>query len=135
MARQKKATLGDQPEKKITEEFLKENPVGVPDELPKEELVVTAYIPKYEDVVFVNQRDAGVPLEFHYKTKTHPMKHYKLVDGETYTLPQEVIDHLQSCSIPMYGKEEMKNGVMFRPVIAHKYMFAFRNPKTFRRTA
>lgn len=135
MARPKKQTLGDAEEKKVTENFLKENPEGVPDELPEQKVVVSKHIPVMKEVVFVNQRDPGVMLEFHYKSKTYPMQHFKLMDGETYSLAEEIIDHLESCSIPIYGKETEEKGHFFRPVIGHRYMFAFRNPKTFRKSA
>lgn len=130
----KKLTLGDQPEKKVTQEFLNDSPEGFPD-AAQVNVVVAEHVPEYEDVVFVNQRDPGVMLEFHYKSKTHPMHHYKLMDGETYKLTKEVIDHLQSCSIPIYGKEIMERGVFSRPVISRKYFYSFRNPKTFRKSA
>lgn len=131
MAR-KKQTLGDESAKKVTEEFLKETPEGFPDET-LEKVVVTAHVPEYQEVVFVNQRDPGVMLEFHYKTKTYPLQHFKLMDGECYKLAKEIIDHLQSCSIPIYGKETMDKGVCERPVIGHKYMYSFRNPKSVRK--
>lgn len=135
MARQKKLTLGDEASKKVTEEFLKENPEGLPDAPKLEKVVVAKFIPEMEEVVFVNQRDPGVMLEFHYKSKTYPIQHFKLMDGETYKLAKEIIDHLQSCSIPIYGKEIMDQGICKRPIVGHKYMYSFRNPKTFRRAA
>jgi hypothetical protein len=135
MSRQKKQTLGDSKEKKVTEEFLKENPEGIPDQISQEKVVISDHIPKYEEVVFTNQRDPGVMLEFHYRSKTHPIKHYKLCDGEQYNLPKEIIDHLQSCSIPIYGRPEPDKSVMDLPVIGRKYMYSFRNPKSFRKVA
>lgn len=134
MSRQKKQTLGDQSAKKVTEEFLKENPEGLPDELP-EKIVIAKEVPVYRKVVFVNQRDPGVMLEFHYRTKSHALQHFKLMDGETYELPEEIIAHLESCSIPIYGKEIEEKGVFKRPVIGHRYMFSLRNPQSFRKSA
>jgi hypothetical protein len=64
----------------------------------KENLVVEVKGKQHiEKVVFRNQRDPGYPLEFHYASKTHPFKQYKLIDGETYDLPYEVIRNLESC--------------------------------------
>ena len=50
-----------------------------------------------EKIVFRNQRDPGYPLEFHYASKNHPFKQYKLIDGESYTLPFEVVKNLEQC--------------------------------------
>jgi len=50
-----------------------------------------------EKIIFRNQRDPGHDLEFHYSSKTHPFKQYKLVDGQTYDLPWEVIRNLEGC--------------------------------------
>lgn len=61
---------------------------------------------RVENVVFRNQRDPGHMLEFHYSSLTHPFKMYKLVDGQKYVLPVEVIKNLESCreNIEKYRK-------------------------------
>lgn len=66
-------------------------------ELKDGQIVAVDTIPKYERVTFRNQRDPGHALEFHYASKTHPFKQYKLVDGAQYDLPIEVIRNLESC--------------------------------------
>ncbi len=66
-------------------------------ELKADELVEAKAIPHIEKIIFRNQRDPGHPLEFHYSSKTHPFKQYKLIDGDTYQLPWEVIRNLESC--------------------------------------
>lgn len=75
-------------------------------ELQDEQVVVFTEKPRYEKIVFRNQRDPGYPLEFHYASKTHPFKNYKLIDGQTYELPIEVIRNLESCreNIEKYRK-------------------------------
>lgn len=94
------------PEKKIAPEVLQEtfltgpadDPIEkVRDELGIDQLVISPTIPRMERIIFRNQRDPGHTLEFHYSSKTHPFKQYKLVDGEGYTLPIEVIRNLESC--------------------------------------
>lgn len=66
-------------------------------ELKDGEVVAVQEIPRMDTVVFRNQRDPGHMLEFHYASGTHPFKMYKLIDGNTYTLPVEVIKNLESC--------------------------------------
>jgi len=94
------------PEKKIPVEQLQENHLAGPanesieqvaEELKENQVVVVNEMPKVEKVIFRNQRDPGHVLEFHYSSKTHPFKQYKLVDGQQYTLPIEVIKNLEQC--------------------------------------
>jgi hypothetical protein len=103
------------PEKKIPVEQLQEQHLSGPAdesleqvaaELKDEQVVVVNEIPKHEWVIFRNQRDPGHVLEFHYSSKTHPFKMYKLIDGEKYNLPLEVIRNLESCreNIEKYRK-------------------------------
>lgn len=64
----------------------------------KEDMVVVASeFPRLQNIIFRNQRDPGHPLEFHYSSKTHPFKQYKLIDGQPYQLPIEVIKNLEQC--------------------------------------
>lgn len=92
--------------KKVPIEELKEQHLAGPADEPIEQVaaemkenhvVVFTDTPKYEKITFRNQRDPGHVLEFHYASKTHPFKQYKLVDGATYDLPLEVIKNLESC--------------------------------------
>lgn len=94
------------PEKKIPVEKLQEQHLSGPadesiaqvaDELKAEQVVVVNEIPRVETITFRNQRDPGYPLDFHYASGSHPFKQYKLVDGQRYTLPIEVIRNLESC--------------------------------------
>ncbi len=61
------------------------------------QVVPAKSVPHIEKITFRNQRDPGYPLEFHYASATHPFKQYVLTDGETYSLPWEVIRNLESC--------------------------------------
>jgi hypothetical protein len=65
--------------------------------LMENKVVITRGAPQYESIIFRNQRDPGYPLEFHFASKTHPFKQYKLIDGEKYNLPTEVVKNLESC--------------------------------------
>lgn len=93
-------------EKKVPVEQLQEQHLTGPadepidkieQEMKVNQVVAVNEIPKHERVVFRNQRDPGHVLEFHYSSKTHPFKMYKLIDGQQYDLPREVIVNLESC--------------------------------------
>ncbi len=90
------------PVEKLQDEYLQgpadESMEQVRKELKEDEVVVVSGgITPYEKVIFRNQRDPGHVLEFHYSSKSHPFKMYKLVDGEECNLPREVILNLESC--------------------------------------
>ncbi len=93
-------------EEKIPVEQLRENHLSGPadesievvaQELKENQVVEIKEMPHMEKIVFRNQRDPGYPLEFHYASKNHPFKQYKLIDGESYTLPFEVVKNLEQC--------------------------------------
>lgn len=65
-------------------------------ELKEDQVVVVNEVSRHETITFRNQRDPGYPLEFHYSSGACPFKMYKLIDGEKYTLPVEVIKNLES---------------------------------------
>lgn len=102
-------------EKKLPVEKLQEDHLSGPaDEsieevavaLKENQVVIVNEIPKLEKIIFRNQRDPGYSLEFHYASKSHPFKQYKLIDGQEYELPKEVIKNLESCreNIEKYRK-------------------------------
>lgn len=80
-------------------------------ELKENQVVIANEIPKFEKVTFRNQRDPGHVLEFHYASKTHPFKQYKLVDGEKYDLPIEVIKNLERCRENIEKYRRNANGI------------------------
>lgn len=103
------------PEKKLPIEQLQENHLSGPadesveqiaQELKEDQVVVVHEVAPYEKIIFRNQRDPGHPLEFHYSSKTHPFKQYKLIDGKEYSLPREVVVSLEQCreNIEKYRK-------------------------------
>ena len=110
----------------IDKNFLEQNPDTLPDSPP---LVITNCMPEYKRVVFVNNRDPGVALHFHYASKTHPLKQYTLYDGFEHELPVEVIEHLEGRGEAQYGYRKSVDGHPEMYVKGYKYIFSFRQPK------
>lgn len=110
--------LNDANSEVIENNILKENPEGFDPVEEPDPVVISREIPKMETIIFTNNRDPGLPLEFHYHSATHPLKHYKLLHGHQYTLPLEVVRHLegdnpscpQSCSEAQYGYRRGADG-------------------------
>lgn len=130
MARpQRMRRLNDAKSEVIAENVLKQNPDGLPstDDMVSEPVVVAKQIPEYRKVQFLNGRDPGYPLDFHYASSTHPLKIYKLIHGHEYNLPVEIIDHLESCNEPQYGYRKGADGHPEMYVVSRKYIFQLRN--------
>lgn len=115
MARPKKSIMNQQSEEFIAKNFLEEDP-----EIPTDQKVVLANeISRYEKVVFLNNRDPGITLHFHYASATHPLKHYDLIHGQEYDLPVEVIKHLEgqnkhdpyACHKRLYSRRMKQDGI------------------------
>jgi hypothetical protein len=76
-------------------------------------------IPQFRWITFMNNRDPGTTLHFHYASQNHPLRHYDLVHGQNYNLPEEVIRHLEgnndidqwSCHKRLYGRRMKSDGV------------------------
>ncbi len=108
--------LGQAGKEIVEKNFLEENPTDIPTE---QKVVVSQEIPKYTRIRFMNMRDPGITLHFHYASKTHPLKHYDLINGEEYDLPNEVIAHLEgenkqdpyACHSRLYGRRMKADGV------------------------
>jgi hypothetical protein len=113
-------TLNNASGKVIEDNILQENPQGLPDKLG---MVTAQAIPEYRYVQFINGRDPGVALEFHYASKTHPLKHYTLFHGYNYDLPVEIIDHLENCAERNYGYRTGESGHPEAYVKSLKYIF------------
>lgn len=108
------------PEKKIAVEKLQENHLAGPAdesmeqvaaELKENEVVIMDEMPRFEKITFRNQRDPGYPLEFHYSSKSHPFKMYKLIDGAQYDIPIEVIKNLESCRENIHKYRRSSEGI------------------------
>jgi hypothetical protein len=117
--------LNEEKQEVINEEFLAQNPEGYPDEL-SEPIVVA----EMRSFVFVNGRDPGCPLEFHYHSKTHYLKQYKLLHGHEYTLPLEVIEHIESRAIPNYTYRKGEDGHPVMQVSSYNYLYQCRNTRS-----
>lgn len=94
MARPRKAParLNDMDKETIAKNFLEEAPDCIH---PEDKVVIAKEIPKYERIIFINNRDPGTAIYFHYASATHPLKHYTLMHGLEYNLPVEIINHLE----------------------------------------
>lgn len=103
------------PEKKLPVDKLQEEHLHGPademmsvveNELKENEVVVVDEMPRYEWVIFRNQRDPGQIHEFHFSNHRHPFHMYKLIDGHKYQLHEDVIKNLESCreNIEKYRK-------------------------------
>jgi len=106
MAKQQ-SQFKDAPTEVIQDNLFKENPIGLPDDSG---IVLSTYIPEMKRIQFMNGRDPGCALDFHYCSKTHPLKHYQLFHGFEHDLPVEVIDHLEAISIPNYAYRKSAQG-------------------------
>ncbi len=132
MARPRRARrLNDAKSEVIAENVLKENPEGLEpiDYKQVEKIVVAKALPVYRKITFLNGRDPGYPLDFHYSSATHPLKIYKLLHGHDYELPEEVIEHLESCNEPQYAYRKGLDGHPAMYVESRKYIFQCRNVK------
>ena len=131
MARpRKESAIGDAKSEVIAENILKDNPEGLPpiDYDQTEKVVIAKEMPKYRRIVFLNGRDPGYPLDFHYASGTHPLKIYKLLHGKEYDLPEEVIEHLESCNEPVYAYRKGDDGHPQMFIESRKYIFQCRTP-------
>lgn len=131
MARtQRMRRLNDAKSEVIAENILKQDPEGLQktEDVQLDQVVITKQIPEYRTVVFLNGRDPGYPLDFHYASATHPLKLYKLLHGHEYKLPVEIIEHLESCNEPQYAYRRGLDGHPEMYIVSRKYIFQLRNP-------
>ncbi len=116
----------------IAKNFLVEDPDCIPTE---QKVVVANQVPAYERVVFVNNRDPGCILYFHYKSATHELKHYTLLHGLEYDLPVEVIKHLEgqgkndpyTCHARIYSERKNYEGLPESYISGYKPYFQCRS--------
>lgn len=125
--------LNDQSEEAIKDNHLKQDPEGhMPSDYVETNLIIAKNIPRdvpKRKVVFLNQRDPGIALHFHYASGTIPLKNYTLYHGFEHELPVEIIDHLETCAECQYGHRKNTEGHPECYVKGHKYIFQFRNSK------
>lgn len=102
-----------------------------------EKVVVVNHVPEYRKIIFINNRDPGQTLYFHYKSKTHPLKHYTLAHGLEYNLPLEIIQHLEgqndtdpySCHERQYGTRKNYEGLPENYVASYKPYYQCRTAR------
>jgi hypothetical protein len=104
-----RSKLNNKPKAVIEKEILNENPEGLPP-IKESKIAIAAEMPRMETIIFRNDRDPGIPLTFHFAAKGHPLHHYTLYHGQEHTLPVEVIEHLESCAIPIYAYRKGPDG-------------------------
>jgi hypothetical protein len=130
MAR-KKSVLNQASTDVIEKNFLEPDPEGFkPMDAAEKEItgvVPVRVMPKLRKVIFLNGRDPGVALHFHYHSKTHPLKHYTLFHGKEHELTEEIIDHLESCAERQYAYRQGPDGCPEQYVKSLKYIFQCRN--------
>lgn len=119
--------LNDAKSEVIEENFLKQNPEGFADDANR--IVIANVIPEMRYVQFLNGRDPGHELMFHYHSKTHPLKHYTLFHGKEYNLPVEIIEHLENCAERVYGYKQNEEGHPQMYVKSLKYIFQCKSVK------
>lgn len=117
--------LNEQKVAVVDENILKENPEGYPDEI-MEPVIIAKHIPEYRKVQFLNGRDPGYPLEFHYHSKNVRLKQYKLLHGHEYDLPLEIVEHLEQCSECQYGYRTGMDGHPEMFVKSRRYLYQCR---------
>ena len=125
MARPQKR-LNDAKSEVIEENILKENPDGLPD---SNGIVIAKFVPETRRIQFINGRDPGYPLDFHYHSKSHPLKHYTLYHGKEYELSEEIIQHLENCAERQYGYRQGPNGHPEMYTKSLKYIFQCKSVK------
>lgn len=121
-----KSKLNEASAEVIEKNLLVENPEDVP---AINGIVLSTYIPEMRKIEFLNGRDPGHELMFHYSSKTHPLKHYTLFHGQQYDLAVEVIDHLESCCERVYAYRVGQGGHPEMYVKSLKYIFQCKNVK------
>lgn len=124
MARTKK--LNNASSEVIEQNHLLENPEGLP---PNSTVVFAKHIPEMRRVIFLNGRDPGCALHFHYHSKTHPLHHYTLFHGFEHELPVEIIEHLENCCERIYAYKPGPEGHPEAYVKSLKYIFSFKSPQ------
>jgi len=126
----KKSKFKDAAPEVITENLFKENPDGLPDHTPHPSgIVLSTHVPQIRKINFINNRDPGYPLEFHYSSATHPLKHYVLYHGYNHELPEEVIEHLESCAENDYAYRKSVHGHPEMYVKGQRSLYQLRKPK------
>jgi len=77
------------------------------------------------NVEFFNLEEPGVPLKFTFGTTRKPEKHI-LLHGGKYKLRREVVNHVESRQIPIWGYTPDGEGRMKKTLKSYKSRFQCR---------
>lgn len=120
--------LNSQKSEVIEKNFLEQNPDIIPS-LDEQEIVVVKKVPEMRKFVFLNGRDPGQALYFHYASKGCPLKQYTLYHGKEHILPVEIVEHLEDCKEPVYAYKKGESGFQEHYISSYKYIFQCKNVK------
>jgi len=76
-------------------------------------------------VEFYNLEEPGVPLRFSYGSSKKP-ENFTLLHGGKYTLRREIVNHLESRQIPLWGYKPDGSGKMVKDLKGYKSRFQCR---------
>jgi len=74
---------------------------------------------------FFNLEEPGVPVKFSFGS-TNKTETYTMLHGGKYTYPREVIQHLESRQVPIWGYQPDGRGVMQKKLEGYKSRFQCR---------
>lgn len=121
-----KSKLNNQKSEKIDKNFLEESPEGLPDAstvvVPK-----TPVMPQLMRFTFINGKDPGNALQFHYGSGTLPLKHYTLFHDKEHVLPLEVVKDLEARCYLNYAHRMNDDKKPEIYVKSQTYLYQFRN--------
>ncbi len=134
MAKKQQSKFKDALREVIEKNYLEEDPEGLKPmkqaEKDLDRIKPAKVMPEYRYITFLNGRDPGQELMFHYCSATHPLKHYTLFHGKQYDLPVEIVEHLESCRETQYGHRMNPNsGLSETYPKGYKYIFQCRQTK------
>lgn len=98
------------------------------EEMPVEEIKVKKEEKPMEMVtgIFSHCEEKGATLKLTKHSVTLPDYEKSFKDGEVYTVPKEIADHLnKNCWVPIYGWGEDENGSQVQVMTGKTYRFSF----------
>ena len=92
-------------------------------------IITTKHIPEMLKITFLNGRDPGCALDFHYASATVPFTRYTFYHGFDHVLPVEVIEHLEDRCENQYAYRKTAQGDIEQYVKSKKNIFQCKNPR------
>jgi len=84
-----------------------------------------AWLEELLHIEFYNLEEPGVPLKFAYGSTKKP-ETFTLLHGGKYRLPREVVNHIESRQVPMWGYKPDGTGRLQRNLEGYKSRFQCR---------